>query len=327
MKLIIHHWDADGIASAVLYTRINEGNFSYFTPEIGNYFIDGEDKRAIKSFNCEEAVLLDMSLPEEDLNFLNFLFPFRVIDHHQGKKVKGIDIYNPTIEGKGEYLSNTLVLSEAFSLPHSELVYLGIYGDAGFKLKKGDKTLKEIKGFFGKNFGRFKRSVKIVDIQYKTGDRERVYSAVRFLLENSLLSILSHKDFADVERMIDEEKKKEIKKLKMARNTNFLFTSSRFRIVSDLARSLYSLYPNKINVVLGLQGKRYNFYLRTGHVDLSLLVKKAKDLGYFAGGKVDVIGVVLEKKEAGNFVNLVEDFFGKMGISLGLKDLFENFEP
>lgn len=318
MKLIIHHWDADGIASAVIYTQVKGGRFEYFTPEIGNYFLDPNDRQLLSSSGHTESVLLDMSLPEEDLKFINGLSSFSVIDHHQGKAVEGIDIYNPVLEGRGEYPSNTRVLTELFSLPHSDIEYVGIYGDTGFKLGNEDPLFLEMKGFFGEKFDEFRQAVKIIDLQYKTGERERVYEIVRFLLENPVFSVSGEQRFTEVETLIEEEKAREFKRLRELEGLNFIFTPSRFRIVSDLARRLYAEYPEKLNVVIGLQGSYLNFYLRTSAVDLSPLVRKAKEFGYYAGGKREVIGAVLPKEKLVEYQALLEEFFRGKGISLNL---------
>lgn len=318
MKLIIHHWDADGIASAVIYSQVKGEKFEYFIPEIGNYFLDGKDRKLLSSLAPTESVLLDMSLPEDDLKFLNNLSTFSVIDHHQGKSVEGINIHNPALEGGAEYPSNTRVLTELFSLPHTDIEYIGIYGDTGFKLGKEDPLFLEMKEFFGEKFDEFRKAVKIIDLQYKTGERERVYEIVRFLLENPVFSVLEGQRFTEVEALIEEEKAREFERVKELDGVNFIFTPSRFRIVSDLARRLYAMYPDKLNVVIGLQGSYLNFYLRTCAVDLSPLVRKAKDLGYYAGGKREVIGAVLSKDKLLEYQVLLEKFFRENGIYLNL---------
>ncbi|MCD6454046.1 MAG: hypothetical protein J7L62_01955 [Candidatus Aminicenantes bacterium] len=316
MKLIIHHWDADGIASAVIYTKVKDEKFQYFTPEIGNYFLGEKDRKAILSYHPKEIILLDMSLPVQDLQFLNSVAEFSVIDHHQGKKVKGIKVFNPALDGKGEYPSNTRVLTELFSLQHSELEYVGLFGDTGFKLKEDDPLLMEMKEFFGQSFNNFRKAVKIIDLQYKTGERERVISILKFLLRNPVFSVLTSKEFIEVETLIEEEKEREFKRLKQFDSINFLFTPSKFRIVSDLCRKLYAAFPDKLNIVIGLQGEAYNFYLRTGLFDLSPLVKLAKERGFFAGGKKEVVGAVLDRNQVSEYFSLLEDFIASRGYSL-----------
>ncbi len=323
MRLIIHHWDADGIGSAVLWTRVKGEEFKYFTPEIGNYFLSPEDRKKIGEPGAESLVLLDMSLPEEDLLFLNSLGSFQVVDHHHGKRVEGIDMINPTLEGR-EAPSNTRVITELFRLPHNHMEYLGIYGDNGFKLKDGDPILEEMKEFYGKDFERFKKAVKIVDLQYKTGDRERVYSVVKYLLSQPLLSVLEREEFTGVEKMVEEEIRREEAKLMEGDVVNFLFTPTRFRIVSDLTRRIFARSPEKINLVVGLQGDYLNFYLRTRCTDLSSLVKRAKDMGFYAGGKRDVIGAVVERGKVEDYVNLLEDFFRSAGKEVDLRPFIGN---
>ncbi len=320
MELVIHHWDADGIGSAVLWTRVKGGSFQYFTPEIGNYFLGKRDRTEIEEKGADSLVLLDMSLPEEDLLYLNSLGPLTVVDHHHGRRVDGVRIINPTLEGR-EAPSNTRVLTEMFSLPHNDMEYLGLYGDNGFKLKEGHPLLEEMRAFYREKFGDFLRAVKVVDLQYKTGDRERVYGVVRYLLENPLLSVVEKKEFSQVESLVEEEIEGELKKVRVFPDLNFLFTPTRFRIVSDLTRNLFARFPESINMVVGYQGEFYNFYLRTSLEDLSPLVRRAKSLGFYAGGKKDVIGAVVERERVGDYIALLEEFFRERGRPVNLRSL------
>ncbi len=320
MELVIHHWDADGIGSAVLWSRFHGGTFSYFTPEIGNYFLSQKDREEIQRKRADSVVLLDMSLPEPDLRYLNSLGPFTAVDHHQGSKVDGVRTINPTLEGK-EAPSNTRVLTELFSLPHNDMEYLGLYGDNGFKLKEDHPLLREIREFYGERFHRFVKAVKIVDLQYKTGDRERVYSTVKYLLERPLLSILEKKEMVEVEAMVEEEIRRELGKVRAFPGLNFLLTPSKFRIVSDLTRRLFSQTPQSLNLVVGLQGEFLNFYLRTSIFDLSPLVRRARALGFYAGGKKDVIGAVVERERAKEYLGLLEGFLADNGRRFELKSL------
>ncbi len=320
MELVIHHWDADGIGSAVLWSRVKGGSFSYFTPEIGNYFLSQKDRKEIEGRRPDSLVLLDMSLPEPDLKYLNSLGPFTVVDHHHGVRVDGVKIINPTLEGR-EAPSNTRVLTELFSLPHNDMEYLGLYGDNGFKLKEDHPLLREMREFYGERFHDFVKAVKVVDLQYKTGDRQRVYAAVEYLLERPLLSVLEREEMVEVEAMVEEEIRRELERTRTAPGLNFLFTPSKFRIVSDLTRRLFARAPESLNLVVGLQGEFFNFYLRTSLFDLSPLVRRAKALGFYAGGKKDVIGAVVEKERVEEYLSLLEEFLAEKGSNRELKSL------
>ncbi len=321
MNLIIHHWDTDGIASAVILTKQLGESFSYFTPPPGNYFLSGYDREEIKNRNAEKIYLVDMSLPEDDLRFLNSISDFQVYDHHSGKLVEGVRIKNPILFGAKaiEYPSCTTILREEFGLENDLLIWSGVWGDVGFKLKEDDSIFINLKNFLNENnidFEDFKLFVSAVDYQYKTGDREKVYAVINFLLKNSPLDILGKKEFTDVIKEVEEAKKEEFLKFEDYGKLTFLHIKSHYYIISDLCRMKYKETPEKYNVVIGEREHFFNFYLRTASEDLSPLVKKVKDEGYFGGGKTDVLGVVIERENFNGFLKFINEFFMGKGINL-----------
>ena len=321
MDLTIHHWDADGIASAVLLTKVLGKKFDYFTPPAGNYFLSEDDKNHIKNLGAEKIYLVDMSLPETDLKFLNRISDFQVYDHHSGKLIEGIKIKNPILTGAKsmDYPSCTTVIREEFNLSEDILFWSGIWGDVGFKLKEDDPLMIRLKTFLNTNkidFNDFKLFVSTIDFQYKTGDREKIYNVISFLLDNPPIQIIKEKRFTSIIDEVEKAKEEEFKKFKNYGKLEYLHTKSPYYIISDLCRLKYKENPKKFSVVLGERENFYNFYLRTTAEDLSSLVKEVKEKGFFGGGKKDVLGVVLEKKDFNRFLGFINEFFIKNGLDL-----------
>jgi hypothetical protein len=322
MNLIIHHWDMDGIASAIILTKQKEERFKYFTPTAGNYFLSSEERAIISSMNPDKIYLVDMSLPKDDLIFLNNLADFEVFDHHSGHSIEGVKIHNPILEGAKsiEYPSCTTVLKEYFKLEEDIFYWSGIWGDFGFKLKETDYLLVSLKSFLNKNkieFKDFKLFVTIADSQYKTGDKEKIYELIDFLLSNPPINILSEKIFSSILSKLEEVKKQELKRFKTFGKVEFLKLKTPYYVISDLCRLKFSETPDKYNIVLGERKDFYNFYMRTGIEDLSELIKQTKSNGFFGGGKKDVLGVVMPKDDFDKFVNFISGvFFKQRGINI-----------
>lgn len=321
MNLIIHHWDTDGIASAVILSKQLGESFSYFTPPPGNYFLSEYDREEIKKRRAEKIYLVDMSLPEDDLKFLNSISDFQVYDHHSGRLIEDVKIKNPILLGakSTEYPSCTTVLKEEFGLKEDILIWSGVWGDIGFKLKEDDSIFVNLKNFLNENnidFDDFKLFVSAVDYQYKTGDREKVYAVIDFLLKNSPLDILNKKEFTEVIKEVEKAKEEEFLKFTDYGKLTFLHTKSPYYIISDLCRMKYKETPEKYNVVIGEREHFFNFYLRTISEDLSPLVKRVKEAGYFGGGKTDVLGVVIERENFSEFLDFINDFFIEREINL-----------
>ncbi len=316
MRLIIHHWDTDGIASAVILTEQLKNEFQYFTPTPGNYFLSSEEKDFISGIKPEKIYLTDMSLPEKDLVFLNNLTDFEVFDHHSGQKIEGINIHNPIIEGAEsiKYPSCTTVLKEYFGFDENILYWAGVWGDFGFKLKENNPLFISLMNFLNKekiDFDDFKSFVSIVDSQYKTGDKNRIYKTIDFLLKNPPLNIISDKSFSIIIEELEKVKKEELKRFKSYEKIEILKLKTSYYIISDMCRLKYKESPEKYNIVIGERKNFYNFYLRTGIEDLSELVKQTKRQGFLGGGKKDVLGVVIHREDFDRFIDFISEYFFK----------------
>jgi len=322
MDLIIHHWDTDGVVSAVILTKVLRNKFYYFTPSPGNYFLSKKEREEIKNFKSNNIYLLDMSLPEADLKFLDSISNFEVFDHHTGEKVNKINMHNPVLDGESQkkYPSCSSVIKDYYNLEEDILIWAGIWGDFGFKLDKEDKMYKNLTEYLAKvdfSFKEFKLLVSTIDYQYKTGEKERIYRVIKFLLNNNVRKIIDKKKFVNVISEIENEKMKQIRKFKEYGQMEFLFLNNPYYIISDLCRMQYKKTPEKYNIVLGYRDGFYNFYLRTGKEDLSPIVEKTRKQGYFAGGKNDVLGVVFKENDLKKFIKFVQDcFFKKRGLNL-----------
>ena len=80
--MIIHHWDTDGICSAALLKTVKRDEL--FVPE--NFFLTEEEKNYIEKRNPEWIYLVDIALPDKDINFLESISDLYIFDHHRRKE-------------------------------------------------------------------------------------------------------------------------------------------------------------------------------------------------------------------------------------------------
>ncbi len=325
-RLVLCHWDCDGIASAVLFSKATGGGYTWFTPQIGNYFLDRQDRQLLEKMAPEEVVVLDMSLPEQDLRFLSRLAgQLRVFDHHHGRRAEGIYIFNPVLDGADpeSFPSTTSVLKAYFDLDEDFLYYAGIFGDVGFKLSQDHPLIQKMNSFLqrkGMDWEEFVRRVRIIDAQYKTGDRDRVYSMIDFLISRGFEAVGKSEFFSSAVDEVEREKERELKRFVRFNNFNLLITASPFKIVSDLCRAKFTEDPESFTVVVGRQGEMLNFYMRTRKLDLGPLVVSLKGKGFFAGGKKDVVGVVVEPGRLDSLLQEMENYLKERGECFSVKE-------
>ena len=293
--MILHHWDCDGICSAAMLIRMNrEENF---TPKIGNYYIDREDMEFLRKY--KEIKIVDMNLPHVEK--LCEFAKIWIYDHHMASHVKcAEEHFNPSLNGKF-YPSATLVIKERFNLPFDYLVALGIVGDKGPKTKEL-KEYEFIKKWMEKhniNFEILEKAVSLIDSSYKINDRHEVIKNVELVL-NGLDEILENEK---LNRNLDKIEKEIEKWKRMARKEGKIMVlemRSNYNIISAVTRKI--VWENGgTALVLNHKNDRDEIYLRSMEMGVRNYIKIAKEKGYFAGGKKEVMGAILPKGEGNKF--------------------------
>ncbi len=197
-RLLLHHWDTDGICSAaMLYT----GSEDIRTPSIGNYALTEEEIQDIKEHDYDDIVLVDLALHAESLQTLAAMTDVTVYDHHVTEEVPGVTYHNPILAGEDEqrYPSASVVVAEALQPEESLLAILGAVGDWEERLKD-IPFYQQVEAYMQQHdmtFDDLHRMTRLLDAAYKTGDRAAVQQAVvdlaetddpaGFILENEAL--------------------------------------------------------------------------------------------------------------------------------------------
>jgi len=246
--LIIHHWDTDGICSAVILLEILSSNLDNYTPYIGNYYLTDEEISSIKEKKYKFIIIADMALPKDNILKLKYETKanIQIFDHHIQEIIDEVEHYNPVSLGRPseKYPSATWVINKYFKQEINLLSILGAVGDNENKIKNNKEIYSKIKKYLsgsGFSFDHLLKIVNLLDSNYKMGNKEKVIQAVRFILANysSPELILEHIDWnqnlIDIKREIDLQCNKTVN---ISNNTVYQKIDTTFNIISSITRRL-----------------------------------------------------------------------------------------
>ncbi len=301
--LIIYHWDTDGICSAsLLYDKYDE----LFLPKIGNYFLTDKEIEEIKEMGQNEICIVDFALNEDSLKKLKKIAKIKIIDHHLTKKIDGIEYINPIIEGKDEqkYPSSSWIVNEYLGNKENLLAFLGVVGDWEKRIIK-TRFYKKLKKFMENNKIKFEEMlemVKLIDSNYKVGDIEEIKRAVYILKDMDKEEILNNKKWKKNKEMVDNEIEKALNgKEKRIGKILIKEIDCKYNVISSVARKLWEKNEYVIVINKGYFKNDCQIYVRGKNIfSLVKLTKK-----YVYGGKKNVIGAIIPKKECNEFVKYV----------------------
>ncbi len=299
--MLVHHWDTDGITSAAIYIKVN-GEDELFTPKIGNFYLDEEDFKKVSS--RERVVILDMNLPDAPRLCENS--EVYIYDHHRATRVEcAREHCNPYLEGK-HYPSCTTVLMERFSYREDYLVALGIIGDKGPKAREIEewKIVEKVISQ-GVKYEDLQKAVDLLDSSFKLDRRDEVIENVHLALQG-LDAILNeerlHRNLERIEREIEMW----AERAEDRGSYYFLVMKSPYHIISSVTRRLAWDF-GKAAIVVNEKNDRDEFYIRSPAEDFNALplIEIAKEKGYRAGGKREVMGAILPRGEGKRFAEEV----------------------
>ena len=294
--MILHHWDTDGICSASLLMDIY-GEQENFTPKIGNYFLDDEDLLALR--NEENIIVADMNLA--NVAKLCESASVKIYDHHISERVECAEHINPYLEGK-RYPSATLVIYEKHGLPLDHRVVLGMVGDVGKRILEMEQRplVEKYLRDSGKEFKDLERAAALLDSSYMMFKRDEVLSDV--FLAKDLDAILNSETLRKNEELLEREIAELVSEAEDIDGIIVLKVRSEHHIISALAREI-AWGAGKTALVLNEKSDRDEIYLRSPDMDVSPFIGMARDRGYNAGGKREVVGIILPKGEGIKFFN------------------------
>lgn len=316
--LIIHHWDTDGICSACLLLEyLNDKNVDNKTPQIGNYYLTKDEINGFSKYDY--IIIVDMSLPEENISELANNSKVIIFDHHLGTKIKQVFHHNPVIEGKNpdEHPSASWIINSYLANDVNIYSLLGIVGDHEKKISNNGYFFGLINDFCRQNklvFDDILRMVYLIDSSYKVGDQRGVEEAPRILLKmKSPNELLENKIWGDNLIKLEKEINDQLnKKFENIDGILFKKIDTKYNIISTVTRQAAWTYKKNVVVLnTGFFEERDQVYVRS-NFNIEPMIKRGKDLGYKCGGKKEVLGAIVPKGETENFVEEIMNFLKRI---------------
>ncbi len=306
------HWDVDGICSVVKMRRILDVKHRFYTPPIGIYDIPWEELTGFDGYDY--IVVMDMALPKNTIDRLDNLAINRaiVIDHHYHPE-KGNAIYiDYPMENGDNFYSNTLLMDDFFHLEHDILTVLGIVGDYYTKVKGLEiyKLVEQISSKHDLTFEDTYRLTLLIDANHLTNDREAVYKAAEVLEDNldSLKTLLNYDEWVGRLDAVEGEINGVVGEAAPSNDVIFHRFNSRYYIISKVGRKLTELYPGKTIFLhnTGFSEEYDQLYIRVSNDrDLLPLIEEGLRRGFICGGKSNVAGFLVPKREVRDFIGYV----------------------
>ncbi len=306
--LLLHHWDADGMSSAAILLRCLEGTYETFTPTIGNYLLNEEDKEEIRKLDPDHTIVADMALPKDSIEFLKGFGGVHIFDHHIQERHDVEMHHNPIISGKTpkEYPSCSWVVTEYLELEPDILTILGAFGDRETKLKENERAMNVIQPLmdsFKVGFDDMLRCVHMMDTLHKLGDRKSIREFPWFLMDVTHPNeILSRKDLKEnlekLEETIERLSKRELTRSK--ENLYRLRLKTPYNIISTVTRKIsWSRSDDDIVMVTNpsFHPGETQVYIRGAIPNSKEIIEYVRNKGHSAGGKEDVVGMVIPTEQ------------------------------
>jgi single-stranded DNA-specific DHH superfamily exonuclease len=316
--LIIHHWDTDGLCSAALILeQLGERKVKTWTPPLGTFYLTQEHIDYAKGFN--NVIICDMALPVQNVKAVAESAKVIMFDHHHQDPIEGITHINPVAHGASgsDYPSNTWVIKEKLGVPLRLHVLLGFIGDREQKIKDNPPFWALVQEYMAENNVTFDELLELVyriDSSYKVGDKDSVAEAPHLLRKyKTREDILGNKEWEkNLEDLEIKLEKVFSEPPEMVDGVQLKRLDTLFAIISQVTRRLaWGSGKDTVVVNTGFFDDQDQMYSRSQTVDYHDLITRAKELGFNAGGKKDVIGSIIPKTETESFLEETLDYIKK----------------
>jgi len=318
--LVLHHWDADGVASASLMLDYLGDYAEFYVPPLGFYWLDSQAANEIRDLGTFDTLMvLDMALPVESIErATSAVGASRVVlvDHHVRSRERLPASWTSLVDVRQP--SASWHLTQLLGAQPDLRSILGVAGDLGPTLRS-HPVYPEVLGVLeslGMAVEELERLAELVDANYRVGHREGVRDAVFVLSRGykapwSLLElkkwVLRHRSAeAEVERVVREANVEDFGSVVYVE-----FESPHLLISTVGRRFAWSRDRVAVLVLNSRWRKGYaQVYSRVHGLDLDLtpLAEMARSRGYNVGGKRESVGVILPELEARGFVRRALDW-------------------
>jgi single-stranded DNA-specific DHH superfamily exonuclease len=328
---VVHHWDADGIASAAMAVeevrRASPGaEVVNRSPTIGRWRLDEGEIASLRAWGPELLVIVDLALQGEDLRALldGLGAPAVMIDHHRVEPpADGRVVYhNPVANGGAEHESpsTSWVMRRLLGRPKDLLAILGVFGDRG-RNAVDEPIWPELEGYLedaGLTEDEMHMLVDLVDSSAKRNDVAGVDRAVSILLSGHLSprSLLEVREWQEAE---DEVRRVLLAQLeegpeRVSGEVLVKSIDTPYLVISTAARRLLRSTAHPVVLVAnnGYSPEEVQIYVRSdGSLDLAPLIPELRSKGYSAGGKGEVVGVIVPNARASAEIERIIEYVAR----------------
>ncbi len=311
--LVVHHWDADGIASASLALDYLGDQAELYVPPLGFYFLPSREVGSLSKLGkFNSLMVLDMAMTVDSIRDAAAAVGAEkvvLVDHHvreagelPGEWVSLIDASQP---------ATSWHMTRLLRIEPDVRSAVGIAGDLGPTLRERPvfREIQPVLSRSGLTLDELLMLAKLLDSSYRVGDREGVRRAVLILTERHRepRALLEEADWIDKLRSAEEELERVLREARVENFGDLVYAEfeSSHMLISAVGRRL--AWGKERAAVLVLN-KRWRdgyaqMYARVKGigVDLTDLVRLANEAGYQAGGKRESMGVILPSADAEEF--------------------------
>jgi hypothetical protein len=332
---VVHHWDADGITSAALVIeearRVSPGaRVHNCSPTIGRWALDEGEVASIRAWRPDLLVIVDLAIRDDELDaILDGLpgVPCFMVDHHRAEVPSHprLEYHNPVADNLPEtdYPSCSWVLGRLMGRKMDLLTVLGIFGDRGRDMVDEPiwETMQEFLAGSVLDWDDMHLLVDLVDSSAKRVDLPSVNATVGHLLRGwqdpkGLLELSEWREGNDeVELALQKELQRGPETVTAGVLVKTIDTP--YLVISTAARRLLRTREETVVVVvnLGYSEEEVQVYVRRkGDLDLAPLIPVMRARGYSAGGKGEVLGVILPQGDMDWLMSSVLDYVKDAGV-------------
>lgn len=304
---VLHHWDADGVASAAILLRVLGPHIvGMSTPRIGVYGASALNLNEIKKSGANTLVVLDYGAhPHEVLARVPQGLQTFIVDHHAVELSCNAREHccNPVALGMGEaeYPSTTWVLYELLNTPSDivDLVALGIVGDLGPALATSEHVtfVDNVAAELNMTLNDFVRAAELIDSCYRIVNIECIEHAVHVLAEKGVRGVLHDEVLISAHesasRYVDSAYDRLQSLGEPCPGVKVWKLSLDSLVTSYVGRSLARAYPDDVILLVhNIPSLNVTYvYVRSYSMPLRRFLEKLREEGLSVGGK-DMVFVV-----------------------------------
>lgn len=298
--VIIHHWDTDGLCSAAellnyCQKRWPDKKIDTFVPTITNYYLTEQQYTYLQKQGYDFVMTCDINFQADTINRLAELFPKQafIFDHHHQTPYTNVHYYNEP------YPSCAAYICAALQQPYSLTAVMAIVGDREESIQKDPKfypIVQEGMAEHGLTFSQLLDVRRLIDSNYIVEDYAGMITTIELLRHDPLAVLTDVTLQSNVQRMGNEIDILTTVTPKQVTDLIMEFTiNTHMNLLSQMTRHWSRQYPDNIIITHQFQHEQYNCYMRrrTASVDMRSMISYARSLGLNAGGKEEVVGIII----------------------------------